>query len=232
MLTEQGGLYDEDKRDLPIPKRGIVYPTEARAVRQEFRSFTDTEERALKEDGAHFIDLTGETIEDHRKAQRPFRYITNGGDKLLKLPSIKARVAIYTDPNRFFIPNSGVDLFTQDKLAKKDGQELRERLGLKNDEVDVVIPDQASTLTELIFRYFDETARKGKGVWLFGGEYASAQGQCWVYGRTKNPVNESGSNVAYVGGAHPVDGGVRVGYWPRDSGSARLKVVRFIVAKK
>ena len=206
--------------------------TLAPTIPQEYRPFTDEEERLLIKDGAHFIDLDGNTIEGQQTARRLFRYVTNGGDRLLRLPSIKARVAIYTDPKKFFIPNSGnKDLPTQEKLAEKDGQKLRKRLGLKDDGVDVIIPDQASTLTELTFKYLDETTKKGKGVWLFGPDYASAQGLSWVYGRTKNPVNESGSSVALVGLASP-DGGVLVDSWDADGGYGGVLAVRLVVAKK
>src|SRR3972149_9020100 len=170
---------------------------ETEPIPQEFRPFTDQEKEALVADGVHILTLTGETIEGQRAAGRLFRYITDAGDRLLKVPSIIAQVAFYPDPKRFFIPNSGnKDLSTQEQLAERDGQELRQRLGLKDDSLVVIIPDQASTLTELIFNYLDETTKKGQGVWLFGREYASAQDLDWVYGRTKNAVNESGSHVA------------------------------------
>jgi hypothetical protein len=204
---------------------------EVKPIPQEYRPFTSEEERKLIIDGVHFIDLMGETIEGQQAEKRLFTYVTNGGDRLLKLPSIKARVAIYTDPKKFFIPNSGKDLAAQEQLAKKDGEELRKRLGLKDDGVDVVIPDQASTLTELTFKYLDETTKQGKGIWLFGKEYASVQGLNWIYGRTKNPVNESGSIVSRVGHVDPVDG-LAVGEWFADDGYNAVQVVRLIVAKK
>ena len=120
---------------------------------------------------------------------------------------------------------------TQEKLAEKDGQILRKRICLKGDGVEVIIPDQASTFTELTFKYLDETTQKGKGIWLFGEEYTtSAQDWNLVYGRTKNPVNESGSDVAHVGYADP-DYGVHVNRWDRD-GYSHLRVVRLVVAKK
>ena len=213
-----------------MAEAGLILPETE--IPQEYRPFTDPEEQAFKKDGAYFIDLTGETIEDQREAKRLFGYVTDGGNGLLKLPSIKARVAIFPDPKKFFIPNSGnKSLPTQEELAKKDGQELRKRLGLKDDGVDVIIPDQASTLTELTFRYLDETTKKGKGIWLFGPDYAVAQGLDWVYGRTKNPVYESGSLVAGVGVADP-GGGVDVGRWRADGGDRHLHVVRLVVAKK
>lgn len=218
--------------DGDIPLAPIVNLVETKPIPQEFRPFTDQEKQALLKDGAHFIDLTGETIEDEQGSGRLFGYIINGGDRLLKAPSINAQVAIYTDPKRFFVPNSGnKDLAAQEKLVEKDGQELRERLGLKDEGVDVIIPDQASTLTELTFKYLDETTQKGKGVWLFGPDYAAAQGLSFVYGRTKNPVNESGSYVADVGDARP-GRGVFVSDWLRGYGFDNVLVVRLVVAKK
>lgn len=216
----------------PVSEKQTAAPIEAKPILQEYRPFTNEEERALIKDGAHFIDLDGETIEGQQTAKRLFRHESDEGDRLLKLPSIKARVAIYTDPKRFFIPNSGnKDLPTQEKLAQKDGRKLRKRLGLKDDSLVVIIPDQASTFTGLIFKYLDETTKQGKPVWLFGSEYASAQGLSWVYGRTKNPVNESGSFVAYVGYAGP-DLSVVVRSWGAGRGRDFIRVVRLVVAKK
>lgn len=213
-------------------EKQIAAPMETKPILQEYRPFTDKEKKALIEDGAVILSLTGETIEGQQTAGRLFRYVTNGGARLLKLPSIITEVAIYPDPKRFFIPDSGnKDLPTQEALAKKDSQELRKRLGLTDDSLDVIIPDQASTLTELFFNYLDETTKRGKAVLLFGEEYASAQGLSWVYGRTKNSVNESGSNVADVGSAYP-DDGLYVNYWDADNGNDRVQVVRLVVAKK
>lgn len=216
----------------PIERQTPGTYIEVEPIPQEYRPFTAQEEEALRKDGAHFIDLDGETIEGQQRAKRLFGYITDGRDSLLKLPSIKARVAIYIDPKRFFIPNSGnKDLVKQEKLAQKDGQDLRKRLSLKEDGVDVIIPEQASTFTELTFKYLDETAKQGKGVWLFGSEYASVQGLSWVYGITKNPIDRSGSYVVGVGNASP-DGGVHVGRWDPDVGNVSVRAVRFVVAIK
>lgn len=224
-------------RDIPflsvaVPASNAAPAVETKPLPQEYRPFTDQEKGALMKDGAVILSLTGETIEDEQKARRLFRYVANGEDRLLRLPSIRTEVAIYPDPEKFFIPNSGSkDLPTQERLAEKDGQELRKRLGLKDDGVDVIIPDQASTFTEATFKYLDETTKKGKGVWLFGPDYAAAQGLSFVYGRTKNPVNESGSRVALVGNAYPDDGLV-VSDWNADHGRDGLHVVRLVVAKK
>ena len=199
---------------------------ETRPLTQEFRPFTDQEKEALRKDGAAIFSLIGETIKDQVSARRLFREVPNGVYRLLNLPSIKTEVAIFSDPNKFFVSNSGnKDLLTQENLARQDGQELRERLGLKDDGVDVIIPDQASTLTELTFKYLDETTKKGEGVWLFGKDYG------YLYGVTKNSVNKSGSEVAIVGNADR-DRGVHVYDWYRGKGDARIHVVRLVVAKK
>ena len=180
-------------------------------------------------DGAFILDLPGETIEDEQKEGKLLRYyeLYNSELRLLKAPSIKGQVAIYPDPERFFVRNSGnKNLPAQEKLAKEDGQELRKRLGLKGNDVDVIIPDQASTLTGLTFQNLDETTKKGKGVWLFGKEYG------YLYGTTKNPVNESGSRVAIVGNAGPDRGGI--GIVIRSAGDCvdDVRVIRLVVAKK
>lgn len=192
---------------------------------QKFRPFTDEEKGALIKDGTFILSLPVETIEDEQKAKRPFGYVIDGGDRLLKLPSIGTDIAFYPDPKRFFIPYSSYkDLPTQEKLAEKDGKKLRKRLGLKDDSLDVIIPDQASTFTALTFEYLDKTTREGKGVWLFGPKYG------YFYGRTKNPIDESGYYVANVGRAVPGNG-VCVDFWNRARGCSRIHVVCLIVAK-
>ena len=65
-------------------ERQKVTPIEAKPIPQEYRPFTDEETKKLIEDGAVIFSLTGETIEDQRKTGRLFRYITDGGDRLLK----------------------------------------------------------------------------------------------------------------------------------------------------
>lgn len=218
--AEMARTLREQFDDIPFPLVAAA-PVEVKLIPQEFRPFTDQEIRALVRDGAVIFDLTGETIEEQRTAGRLFTHVADRGDRLLKLPSMKIPVAIYPDPKRFFIPRSGdKDLTTQEGLARKDGQELRKRLIL--DDLDVVIPKQAATLTELIFKYLDQTTEQGKGVWLFGSDYGG------LYGRTTNPANESGSLVAHVGaGPH----GVYVSYESCNVGFFILRVVRLVVAR-
>ncbi|MBI2028029.1 MAG: hypothetical protein HYT07_00330 [Candidatus Levybacteria bacterium] len=182
----------------------------------EFRQFTDREKESLKNDGAIIYELNGETILDQMNKGRLFGYVARGGNRLLRVPSLRTQVAIYLDPEKFFISNSNKELLAQEKLAERDSQELRDKLGF--DSLTVIIPNQASTLTELAFKHLDET-----GVWLFGRGYS------YLYGRTNNPVNETGSNVAHVGNSNPSNG-ISIGYWPSRNGSRWVYVVRLIVA--
>lgn len=74
-------------------------------------AFSDEEKRVLKEDGAVIYALTGTTIPAQRELQakkgKPsFWYVVEAGDRLLALPSRKIEVAIFPDPQRFFVPDS------------------------------------------------------------------------------------------------------------------------------
>ncbi len=194
---------------------------------QEYRPFTDLEKRVLRIDDAFILSLDREkTIEGQKATGRPFRYMSYGGDILLKARSTITEVAIYPDPKRFFIPNSAGEkliLSVQEELTEKDAEELRQRTGLE--DLDEIIPSQASILTELTFRYLDETTKKGKGVWLFGRDYG------YAYGITKNPTCYFGSYIARVGNADSVRG-VAVEDWSYVVGNDNTFVVRLVVAKK
>lgn len=193
--------------------------------------FTDAEKKTLRGDGAKIYRLMGTTIGDQKEIQRErekpsFWYIVEGGDRLpelLTFPSLPVEAAIFPDPERFFVPDSfNKPVEAQERLAKADAKVfLGERLGLQ--EVTFIIPEEAATLTELTFRYLDET-----GVWLFGREYASAQGLDWVGGRTKNPTNVTGSRVADVGYANP-GRGLYLEDWDHRYGLSHIGVVRLAV---
>ena len=188
-------------------------------------SFTNAEREALRADGALTYTLVAETISDQRDSQakkgKPsFRYLVNAGDRLTASRNIE--VAIYPAPGSFFVPGTfNRSVIEQEKLVEADAQELRTRLGLEN--IGEILPDEAATLTQVVFQHLDAT-----GKWLFGQEYAKAQGLDWVYGRTKNPTNSSGSNVANVGDASP-DYGLYVFDWLRDRGYRHIGTVRLVV---
>ncbi|MBI2049503.1 hypothetical protein HYT32_01125 [Candidatus Roizmanbacteria bacterium] len=204
--------------DVPFPL------TEGSYDLQEFRPFTDQEKEALKNDGAVIYELSEETIEDQLRAGKPISLTKDIGDRVLKLPSMSGEVAIYPSPIKFYIPDSrNKTLQNQEELAKRDSRQLRRRLG--HDSLTVIIPEQASTLTQIAFKHYDET-----GVWLFHESiyYTNIRG---VYGRTKNPVNSTGSKTADVGHLDTEEG-FRVRSLIRNYGSRNTLVVRVIVAKK
>lgn len=209
----------------PTPKSQETVPVEALRIRES--GFTDAEKEALKADGALLYTPLGETIpaqkESRAKKDKPgFWYVAEVGDRLLALPSRQIEVAIYPAPDRAFVPNSfNKSVKQQEERVAADAAELRERLGLEG--ISEIIPDEASTVTDIIFQHEEAT-----GQWLLGPKYAAAQGLSWVYTRTKNPTNVAGSYVAYVGSAYP-DNGVNVHYWNRDNGNRDLGVLRLVV---
>lgn len=225
------GVRGKIGRDIALPvtaaKGGKLQETpivEALTLRERF---TDAEREALIADGALVYTPTGETITAQRESQakkgKPaFRYVVEAGERVLAVPSRQVEVAIYPAPDRFFVPGSfNKNVKQQDELVAQDAADLRKGLGLEG--VDELIPNEASTLTAITFQHLDAT-----GKWLFGQEYAAAQGLSYVYGRTKNPTNSAGSFVAFVGGANP-GYGVSVDGWRRDDGVHCVGAVRMVV---
>lgn len=227
LLARFGDVPLQDQPVLHSPVGRLTLPTPEQVA--EVSRFTNETERILKEDGAKVYELGRTTINTQRDAQRAkgkpsFWYVTDGGDSR---PSRLSQVAIYSDPERFFVPNTGgKNLTAQEKLVKKDAEDLRKRL--KSEDIDEVIPEEASTLTEVTFMYLDET-----GEWLFSETYARAHNLNFVYGRTKNPTKFSHgvvSDVADVGGALPV-GGVSVRSWHRGGGRDDILAVRLVMPR-
>lgn len=136
------------------------------------------------------------------------------------MPSPRIEVAYFAKPEDFFVPGTlGRDTDTQETMAAADA----ERYGLTG--ITQIVPGQAVVFTELTFQHL----ANHPGEWLFGPKYAEVQGRNWVYGRTKNPTNESGSFVAVVGSADP-DRGLGVHGWPRDSGNDDVGSPRLVAA--
>jgi len=219
---------DPGPKELPAkksPRAQEVKPTSEQLVFRE--RFTEEEKEALIKDGAVIYRLRGETINTQRESQErkgkpSFYYVVDAGGRLLALPSREIEVAIFPDPKRFFVPDSfNISVQEQEERVKQDAEELSERLDLKG--ISEIIPDEAAALSDITFQHLDEI-----GEWLFGPEYAKAQGLGWVYGRTKNPINSSGSHVAYVGDARP-DRGLRARDWRRGRGHHHVGAVRLVV---
>lgn len=213
----------EDGRVLAaeIPINGIG------ANRFSLRPRIPKSERAvLRKFGASFYILTGETIEAQKESREErklpaFCTMLGARDgRVLTRPSLKIEVAYFPDPKDFFVPGTfGKDTDTQKAMAVVDAR----RYGLEG--ITQIVPDQASIFTELTFQYLAHHP----GEWLFGREYARAQGLDCVYGRTKNPTNADGSLVAHVGDASPVYGLNVVG-WDRNSGYDYFGSPRLVVA--
>lgn len=224
-------------------------PPEPAAEQVTFRErFTDEEKRVLLGDGAAIYLPTGTTIAAQREIRVKERKLSFFSamtvDGLIDLPSRQVEVAIFPDPQRFFVPGSfNVNVTRQEKLVKEDAEkELHGRLGL--DGVTQIIPKEAATLTEVAFMHFDET-----GVLLFGPEYDLLSQRLGVrtsnvFGITKNPTNSAGSFVAAIGGAlkgvgvdvrYPPElytislGGLCMVNQDRISGSGNCGVVRLVV---
>lgn len=203
--------------DSPEQQRGI-------------QGFTGEQIKALFNDGAVIYEPAGETITAQKESQKAigkpsFWYVVNVGEKLVNRPSKLSAVAIYPDPERFFIENSSMKNVTQqERLAEEDGKKLRNRLGVEG--ITVIVPEEASTLTGLTFKHHAQTE-----VWLFSQIYAQAHGLNTIHGRTKNPINKSGSRVAHVGNTS-LDSGLLVSGWARDLGHGGVWIVRLVVPKR
>lgn len=186
------------------------------------KAFSGEAKDALIKDGAVIYPLTGSTIEAQRnmrakKGKPSFYYVVDVREGLVGRPSRLSEVAIYPDPKKFFVPNTGGEDLETEALVAEAANRLRKRL--RQNGIDVVIPEEAVTLTELTFKHLDETE-----VWLFGESYG------YLYGRTKNPTNESGSGVAIVGCAVP-DSGLGVLDWRRGLGNGRVRAVCLVVPR-
>ena len=189
-ITLMGNFADDLRKQGILPKRFKQPEVFGKAL-----TFTDETRRALLNDGAVIYLPTGETIKSQRDAKRPFAYLpegfkVNGRNRLTEFPARKIEVAIYPDPEKFFVPDTfNKDTDRQTVLIEQDADSLRKRLGLEN--ITEILPE-ASEATEVIFRYFDKTA-----VRLLGRDYM--RDGHWSYIRTATPTNKEGSFVAYVG---------------------------------
>jgi hypothetical protein len=173
----------------------------------------------LESDGAVILTTFGQTLTSQREIQerehRPsFQQMVNAPE-LLNRPSELMQVAIYPDPDRFYIPGSeNADLETQEALAREDGEQQRKRLGL--DCIDVIVPKRAATLSGIFF-----ATRKLSGELMFGRKYGCH------YGRTSDSIG-NGSKTAIVGDVDPASG-IVISSWPHNQGSDDIRAVRLIV---
>ncbi|MEK7182599.1 MAG: hypothetical protein AAB694_00360, partial [Patescibacteria group bacterium] len=146
--------------------------------------------------------------------------------RVLTTPSRIMEVAIYPDPERFFVPGTFSQLkATQEELVKKDGQELQARLGIEG--LEEILPE-APEVTEVMFKHFDAT-----GVRLLGEDYRdpNPETRYWRYIRTNTPINKSGPFIAIVGHFFAVYGPY-VPDWNAYRADAFLGAARWVVKVK
>ncbi len=186
--------------------------------------FSDEERRVLISSGAKLYLPRGETVKAQLAASRPFSDIThgyqeNGRNRLSEFPARPIEVAIYPQPENFFVPDS-LNKTTDEQIAliETDAQLLREELGLPN--ITEVLPE-VSEATEVLFKHFIST-----GMRILGNEYTT-DGKLSLI-RTSTPINEDGSDVAYVG-AWDRYRGLSVGGWYRNQSYNLISVARWVV---
>ncbi len=220
-------FVDSLEKEGILPKRfarSVAVSASQPEVIGEAIKFTDEERKALVDDGAVIYLPTGETIKAQKSARRPFWYIAdgfkeNGVNRLTEFPSRPIEVAIYPDPERFFVPESNSKTTDQQiALVEQDAHALRERLGLPN--IGEVLPE-SSEATEVLFKHFDAT-----GVRILGQDYM--KDGYWSYIRTNTPTNKEGSGVAFVGGWDAADG-LDVFDWLRDASDVYFHAARWVV---
>lgn len=179
-------------------------------------SFTQEERRILEEDRYLIYRLDGKKVKRQPGVQNPFWDGIKNGKKFLNLPSIRGEVAISSDPKQVFVPNTGGrNLDVQENLLKQDAAKLRQRLKLE--EIDEIIPDEASTFIELALKHLKET-----GAHLFLSE-ENEHFACV----TKNYTKKDSSRVAIV--FNSIDLPLAALDWSRSSGNYQLFAVRLIV---
>lgn len=212
-------------KDIALPGTQIEAITMVqREVLGEAIRFTDEEKKALVDDGAVLYLPIGETIQAQKAAKRPLWYVNEGykeggKNRLTEFPSRAIEVAIYPDPERFFVPDSFSKTTDQQiALVEQDAHALRERLGLPN--IGETLPE-ASEATEVLFKHFDAT-----NVRILGQDYQ--KNGAWSYIRTITPINKEGSYVAYVGFWYAVIG-LYVYDWYRDYSGVNIHAARWVV---
>lgn len=181
-------------------------------------TFSERTREVLISDGAVLYLPESKSLKDQKREGRSFRYIVDASSRgFLTLRARPIEVAIYPDPERFFVPkSSNIAKSLQEELQADDARALRQKLGVE--DITEIMPE-VSEATEVIFEHYDKT-----GVRLLGMDFR------YLYMKTNTPTNKSGSNVAIVGG---FDGrGPSVHGWDVDGGIPGFRAARWIVSSK
>lgn len=185
--------------------------------------YTDAEKEILIADGAAVYLLEGQSIGSQRRGGRRFWSDWHEGHPIEDLTSRIYEVAIWPDPEKFFVPGTfNKSKPKQEELIRADGQKIQARLGIPM--FTEILPG-APEGTEVMFRHFDKT-----GVRLLGENYMTKE-KYWSYMRTNTPTDESGSDVAVVG-SFRADYGPNVDRWYAREGLPNLGAARWGVKIK
>lgn len=114
-IALMGNIADVLQKQGLLPKRfaQVQQSQEVTTTQTDFYGkpmvFSEEEKKTLLADGAVIYLPTRETIKSQKAAKRPFRYIfnsqeVNDRDRLTDFPSRPIEVAIYPDPEKFFVP--------------------------------------------------------------------------------------------------------------------------------
>ena len=203
------------KRGL-LPKR-FPQSVDSKAPEQmQTINFSEKTKEALTSDGAVLYLPKSKSLKDQQREGRNFGFIVDASSRrFLTLRARPIEVAIYPDPQRFFVPESfNKAKNKQEELVKDDADALRKRLGVE--DITEIIPE-VSEATEILFEHLGEA-----GIRLLGKDYD------YLYMRTNTPTNESGSYVASVGyfsaliGPYVLD-------WNVDEGFPSIGAARWVV---
>lgn len=132
------------------------------------REFGQQETEVLLQDGALIYPSTGLSMFAQYKQGFPidetwYQYV--GIAKIAAVRSQVTQIALYPDPDKFYIPNSENKTLTeQELLAEQESALLRQRLGV--DGLIIPIPANSATLTEIISRH-----QMATGEILLGKKY-------------------------------------------------------------
>ncbi len=215
------GLVDEfvaslQKRNL-LPKRFPQAEVDSKTVPELLTpiTFSERTKEVLISDGAVLYLPESKSLEDQKRLGRSFGYIVDASSRgFLALRARPIEVAIYPDPERFFVPESfNKTKSHQEELQADDARTLRQKLGVE--DITEIMPEVPEAI-EVIFEHYDKT-----GVRLTGMDFR------YLYMRTNTPTNESGSHVADVG--YFDDDGPRVADWLVVGIGPHLGAARWVV---
>lgn len=188
------------------------------------KGWSNEEVMTLIMDGATTYYPTGETVRSQILAEKKLcyqlgSYKINGRDRLLDWPSRSLEVAIYPDPDRFFVPGSLNQAKCKQKmLIETDVTKLRKRLGMEN--IDIIFPE-ASEAIEVFFQHYEAV-----GMRLLGRDYN------FLWMRTATFTNNVHPRRFARVGAWADAGTLYIRDWFANRGLPDLGVARWIVPRR